>query len=492
MRNSFLILFFSVFTTVVCAQTVSDALRFSSIDPSGTARFMATGGALGPLGADLSVTGTNPAGVGLYRISEFTISPAFFSAGADAGLTAAGTSMRDSRSTLNFHNIGVVMTSQPLSPTWKSMNFAITLNNIGNFNRRFSYSGATTGSIAQRWAELANSSGLESFEAGLASDVGAIYFDDFDGNPDDYDIDYEGSEDQLLLKEQTLITKGSATELSFALGANYNNRVMIGLSIGVPIINFEYESVYTEQDERSPTGGNVPFFESLEYRDQYTTTGGGINAKLGVIVRVNQALRLSGAIHTPTGYTFEDELETTLINNSFEDPEEMGNLFGGEATSTGLFEYRLRTPWRFFGGAGLILGRNGFVSAEVELVNHGNNEFRYDGFQASEDAVNGDIAQSLENVLNLRLGGELVLKDIYRVRGGIGIFPSAFAGDDTRRYSLSTGAGIRQERYFFDLAYRYTTFDELFFPYNTQEAELQEVNTEFDLHRIVLTFGVKF
>lgn len=480
-----------LFVHYLQAQTVEDALRLSSFDPSGTARFMAVGGALGPLGADMSVTGTNPAGIALYRTSEFTITPALFLAGTDAQLTATQDITQDNRTNFNLHNIGVVMTSQPIGRKWKTLNMAITLNNVGNFNRQFSYRGATNGTIVQRWQELANDPnvGLDNFEAGLAFDAGAIY--DIDDNPDDYEIDYEGFENQLLNRAQTVTNRGTISELSFALAANYDEIVMIGLSVGLPIVNFEYESQYSEQDETSPFGGNVPFFESLEYNDEYNTTGGGINAKLGVIVRASQALRFGGAVHTPTAYNLEDEFETELINNYFADPDESGDFVGGEAVSTGLFEYRMRTPWRFFGGAGLILGKNGFISGEVEIVDYNSNEFRFDGFDANEIGVNGDIDQRLTDVVNLRLGGEFVYED-FRFRLGFGTFPSAFVADDTRRNSFSAGAGYRKNKIFLDLAYRYTSFDEFFFPYFTETAVLQEVQTQYGLNRLLFTFGVKF
>ncbi|MEO0352031.1 MAG: hypothetical protein AAF282_18500 [Cyanobacteria bacterium P01_A01_bin.15] len=489
LRKTFLLFILVGTTALVSGQTFNDALRFSAIDPSGTARFMAVGGALGPLGADLSVTGTNPAGIAMFRRSEFTVTPSMFLSGADAQLTAVGTNTRDNRSTFNFHNLGVVMTSEPSARGWSTLNMAITLNNIGNFNRRFTYSGSTSGTIAQRWQELANTAGIDNFEAGLAFDAGAVY--DIDDDPNDYEIDYEGAEGQLLEKGQTVTESGSITELSFAFAANYNERLMIGLSIGVPIITYEYESVYTETDEKSPLGGNVPFFESLEYSDGYTTTGGGINAKLGLIYRVNQTFRVGGAVHTPSAYTLEDEFETSLVNNYFADADESGDFIGGEAMSTGLFEYDYRTPWRFFGGAGVILGRNGFVTAEVELVNHGGSRFGYDQFPEDEEAVNADISDFLDNVVNLRLGGEFVYNQ-FRFRGGIGTFPSAFVGDDTRRTTLSAGVGYRAETYFFDVGYRYSTDENLFFPYDTQNAVLQEVSVDSGLSRFLLTFGAKF
>ncbi|MEO0874492.1 MAG: hydrocarbon degradation protein, partial [Bacteroidota bacterium] len=59
-----------IFSLSINAQNFSDALRYSNFDPIGTARFMGTGSALGPLGADFSVMSTNPAGLGWLRKSE--------------------------------------------------------------------------------------------------------------------------------------------------------------------------------------------------------------------------------------------------------------------------------------------------------------------------------------------------------------------------------------------------------------------------------------
>ena len=59
------------------SQTSADALRYSFITPGGTARFVSMGGAFGALGADFSAIGYNPAGLGVYRSSEFTITPRF-------------------------------------------------------------------------------------------------------------------------------------------------------------------------------------------------------------------------------------------------------------------------------------------------------------------------------------------------------------------------------------------------------------------------------
>ena len=54
---------------------VDNALLFSTNKYGGTARFVGMGGAFGALGGDFSSISINPAGLGVYRSSEFVFSP---------------------------------------------------------------------------------------------------------------------------------------------------------------------------------------------------------------------------------------------------------------------------------------------------------------------------------------------------------------------------------------------------------------------------------
>ncbi len=490
-RISLLIAFWVTALTAAYSQNVSDILRFSSFDYSGTARFIATGGAMGPLGADLSVAGTNPAGLAQFRRSEFAISPTLFFSNTDSRLeNAVGSGFLEaSRTAFNLHNIGAVVTSRPRSQKWTTMNFAFGINNLANYNRSFVYEGATPGSIAQRWQELANSGlGLNDYETDLAERAGVLYDFEEDGV---YEIDYAEAPDALLFRRQEVTEKGSASELSLSLAGNYDERLMIGLTVGVPFVSYRVTREYTEADDSSVQGGNVPWFESLAYREEVETTGAGINAKLGMIFRLHQAFRLSGAIHTPTAFTLDDTYRSTLTNNYYEDADETGAFIGGEAESSGGFNYDITAPWRYFAGAGFIFGAHGFLTAEMEFVDFTEAKVGYDGFFEEEQQLNQAVRNDLKNVVNVRLGAEAVY-DIFRFRAGLGIFPSAYQNDDTRRYAFSGGIGIRETDYFIDLAYRRLTVEEQYLPYVADNAPLQEVFNESGLNRLVLTIGAKF
>ena len=52
------------------AQDLYKVEALSGSDLNGTARYVGMGGAMSALGADLSVMGSNPAGIGMYRRSD--------------------------------------------------------------------------------------------------------------------------------------------------------------------------------------------------------------------------------------------------------------------------------------------------------------------------------------------------------------------------------------------------------------------------------------
>src|SRR5512137_2926767 len=77
-RIAFTIITAAIAFTGVFAQNVNDALRYSQIFYTGTARFMSMGGAFTALGGDLSTLTQNPAGLGVFRSSEISVSPQLF------------------------------------------------------------------------------------------------------------------------------------------------------------------------------------------------------------------------------------------------------------------------------------------------------------------------------------------------------------------------------------------------------------------------------
>ncbi|MCO6477571.1 MAG: hypothetical protein J5I94_13150 [Phaeodactylibacter sp.] len=491
MANRMLSLFVVYLFTMLglSAQNSFDALRYSNFQVGGTARSIGSGGALGALGADFSVLSTNPAGMGWYRRGEFVLSPTFYNARTTSTLTndPDGFATKESRNNFNFNALGVVVAGNPRSPDWPTFNFGIGINRLANFHQEFIYEGVSEGSIILAHQEQANGpNGISDFESGVSIDAQALY----DLEPQDgfYESDMELAPEAPIFRRQDVISRGSINELVFSFAGNYKERILLGATIGVPFLRYEEDKTYREEDQGAGDG-DVPLFDDLEYTEELNTTGTGINLKVGMIFRAHQALRLGLAVHTPTAFRMEDAFRTSMAYN-FTYPD--GEVVNGFAESPdGLFEYRLRTPWRVIGSGGLIVKKNGFLSAEVEYVNYGNNEFRYDGFIDAERDVNNSIANDFEPAMNIRLGGEIAY-EIFRFRAGLGIQQSPFANDDTTNKTYSAGFGIREKNFSLDFAYRLRQNEELFIPYQAFESPEQLVINEGSFNTFAFTLGFRF
>ncbi len=464
------------------AQNSTDALRYSMLDFGGTARAVGTGSALGALGADFSVMSINPAGLAWYRRAEFIFTPGVAASSVQSQLVNAEDNRftEDNRAVFNLSSLGTVIASRPSSNEWTTFNFGIGFNRIADFNQRVYFRGASKGSIIDRFLEIANSdAGLSDFESNLAYNAEAIYDLNDDGF---YESDFELEPNAIIDREQTIISKGSISEMGMSLAGNYKDRVLLGITLGVPFVSFTEEKTYLEIDN----GDEVPFFDNLQYRENLTTTGIGVNAKLGIILRPHQAVRLGAAVHTPTAYSLEDNYKSALTYNYTD-----GDAFTGRDSTDGLFEYKLRTPWRFIGSAGIVIGKYGFLSGEVEWIDYGKNRFNFDSFTSEERIANDSISSILTNAMNVRLGGELAY-DIFRFRAGFGLHYSPYTDDDTINNSFSAGFGIREQNFFIDFAYRRRTFEEGYIPYLTSQSPEQLVNNETNNDQFLLTLGFKF
>ena len=77
MKIKILVIALAISATIVNAQNEIDALRYSTHELSGTARYSAMGGAFGSLGGEFSGLSSNPAGIGMYQFSEISFTPCF-------------------------------------------------------------------------------------------------------------------------------------------------------------------------------------------------------------------------------------------------------------------------------------------------------------------------------------------------------------------------------------------------------------------------------
>jgi len=499
------LLIFSI-TNFMSAQSVSDALRFSQIESASTARMAGIGGGMSALGGEFSVINVNPAGLAIYRSSEFSITPSFDLRKTTGTLAGRNNPQIDNNAVaFSFSNVGVVLNSQPRGK-WRTSNFAIGYNRIANFKENFNFEGQSSGSIADQFLELATTldgqpipaQQLDDFLAGPGFDAGAIGdIVDFDNNLITYFNDFEEAEPGAqITRLQNLRRQGSISELSLSLAGNYQNKFLIGGTIGIPLLNYSQSREYEEFDPGTEPDGNVPFFENLQFTDTLNTGGVGINVKMGMIYWPTPKIRIGAAVHTPTFYKLTDYYDTS-VNYTYTD--------GGQTISGGglpaeprTIDYGFRTPWRFIGSGGLIVPKVGLLSAEVEYVNYGANKYNLDKDGNSVfdldrgDLVNEEIKDELQSALNIRVGAEYMIER-FLVRAGYNWLGTASVDRDESRSRISLGGGYRADRYYLDFAYVRGSTESEYSPYNLRDnAAEQRVDRELSSNKILFTFGYRF
>jgi hypothetical protein len=491
MKRYLLPVLFLSCSAISYSQQALDALRYSFLQPGGSARYLGAGGAFGALGAEFSTLSENPAGLAMYRTNEFSVTPSLHFARTNATLQGSNDVYTEKKSSFGFDNIGLVFKTTPQSEKWKAFNIGIGLNRVANYNQSAYYKGSANGSILNGWLADANSAAPDAFSSQLAIDAKAFYPENNTSNVLTSDFETNPNQNPLLNRTHTVSTRGSMNELVFSMAGNYDEKLMIGGTIGVPIINYHLEGEYKELDPGGALDGNVHFFDNLTYGDYLQTSGVGINGKFGFIYKISQMFRIGGAIHTPTYLRLTDTYSNTL---NYVYDEGSGSQNNSANSPDGTFDYRLHTPWRAIGSASVVFNKIGFISGDVEFVDYTANAFVLTsdvnniGNKDLERSLNNEIQRKFQQAVNLRFGGELAL-DKFRLRAGLGMLGKPLVADGSGfNMAYSLGAGIRSDAFYLDLGYRRYGGKGLIQPYGGSPA----ANTDVVVNDILLTLGFKF
>lgn len=491
----YLILFVSLFWGSIInldAQLAADALRFSTYNYGGsTARSMGAGNSIGALGADYSVLSINPAGLGMYRRGEFLLTPAVGFTKTSALLSGTEVATNRTNTDFNITNMGMVFTSTPRDNNWKTFNVGLGFNKIADYEQTFYYEGKTPATVVDRFLDVANDTGLDDFEAGLAFDANAIYperegSERFIGDFSDLAAEFP------ISKNQQVERAGTMNEVVLSFAGNYKEKLLVGMTVGVPILSFTETKIYGESDIDAD---EIPLFNELEYIERLSIEGSGLNVKLGLIYRLSQTIRLGAAIHTPSYLRLTDRFSTELTY-SFTEPGAAEN--NTNVTSPiGTFDYNLNTPWRYFAQAGFVLGRSGFISTELIYTDYGSSNFNLTRASnnpddvAYQDVLNQEVNNSFQSAIDMKIGGELALQRL-RLRAGYQLGTSAVTNRDEWSGVISLGGGIRGENTYLDLVYQRATRSEQYTPYLTSLGNAPVISNQTTTNRYMMTIGYKF
>ncbi|MBC7903497.1 MAG: hypothetical protein H7Y27_08740 [Gemmatimonadaceae bacterium] len=494
------------------AQIPEDALKFSWNAPGGTARNQGIGGAMGSLGGDLSTLFVNPAGLGFYKTGEFVISPGFSFLNSKSNFRGSANSAKDNG--FNLGTSGFVFGSGNNRGNWAGTAFGVAVTRSANFNNQVFYKGNNDFSSFSEQYALELSESNVSIDNVFSSNLSlptkmAVYtylIDTFRAAGGGLEV--RGRPEFLALRDQQnrITTTGGITEIAMGFAANKGDKFYIGGSVGLPIVNYERRTEYIETDATGNTDNDFAF---SRYEETYKTKGLGLNAKLGLIVKPVEQVRLGLAIHTPTIYGLTDQVTAKMVTDveKLFGPNDAGvDSIGSDyyyGNKPGEFKYDMTSPWRIMLSGSYVLRetqdvsqQRGFLTADIEYVNYRSN--RYSTAEEVDDdsyyeGVNKGVKEYYKGTFNFRAGGELKFTTIM-ARLGFAYYGNPYKDKELkgRKIFLSGGLGYRNKGYFVDLAYVLGLTRDASFPYRLADKQNTFAALKNNSSNIALTVGLKF
>lgn len=505
----------------VMAQETYENANLATEDLNGTARYVGMGGAMEALGADISTIGTNPAGIGLFRHST---------ASASFGLVSqsdARNFANSNKTNMSFDQIGFVYSSRMGRSSFvnfgfnyhKSRNFNYILNAAGNMGadasqHKTSYNKGAAGMDLY----IKNDEILSNDYA--YSQVDYLYYNTIIYNPmvdPDAPYGYYGAQQYMMDRKNT----GYIGEYDFNISGNLNDRVYLGLTVGIHDVHYKGYSEYAELFADNSVGlGGVLMEDSREI------TGTGFDVKAGVIFRPveESPFRVGLSVHSPTWYDLTSRNYTALL---VDDSNANPNLYNGAGglSIDNSYDFKLYTPWKFGVSLGHTVGNYLALGASYEYSDYGSIDSRVnDGYDYygntssySDSEMNRHTEQTLKGVSTLKLGAEFKPDATLAIRLGFnyvspmynkygvkdGTLASYGVSDQSATdytnwkdtYRITAGLGYRIGKLSLDLAYQYSQTDGTFSPYYdaldaTNVADAVSVSNK--RHQLLFTMGYTF
>lgn len=339
---------------------------YDNISSLGTARYSAMAGSMGALGGDASVLNTNPAGLGVFITDDVSASLAINSNKSTASLAGKSTSQNTSKVNLGSAN-GVLSFQTKENSAWKFVNVGINYV-TQNVNDKLQSPG--NANITQAIIPQGQTS------------------------PSDYNI-FEGH-----LYE----TIGHRSKLNLGIGGNYDNKIYIGAAVNFSSVNIEQ---YDEVKVSSLNTRTSKYF--TKQNTPYIEEGDGFSLSLGVIGKLNNAVRLGAAIESPTWYSIDREYNFYSRNSL--------GLSQNSYTENRTF----RTPTKLTLNGAFIPNKHFAFNVDYR-VDLGKPNF---GGGAADVQLNNFYESTYKAQHEVRIGGEYRIKS-FRVRGGYAFTTSPF------------------------------------------------------------------
>ena len=451
-----------------------DVQRFAERSTIGTARYVGMGGAMTAIGGDPSAAMVNPAGLGLYRRSEISVS---------IDETIDNTQQVGSNDTYQRTRFA----APQISAIWAwgnsqkqrglvYNNFMFSLNRLANFNRDIVVKGADMGMVPTI-CNITNDEGgvseeflvnkpWDDVEIGWLSILGyeAYLIDPIENNKWKPAVDF--TDGSLSISET-----GTSDQYTLSWAGNISNQWYIGIGLNIPTINYTKHTSLREENKQNSS--------SAELKSMFHVSGVGVSGSFGLIYRPIQALRIGASMQTPT-----------ILSLSRQSTGDMYSTIAGQkyevlTPESGVMDIDIASPLRTSVSVAGQLGKIGLIAVQYDYA-HSN---------------------EMEDIHTLRMGAEAQVTRGLFLNAGY-VYESSFMKEDPKwllgyneirtdmdyRYTAATqyasaGIGYRSAVVVAQLAYQYGW--QLLHQYAT-EFQNKATNVHTHTHRIVATLAWRF
>lgn len=508
--KSYLPIIAVLLTLTTAAQNPDYSLRMAWFNQNGSARNVATGGVMGSLGGEITANHVNPAGLGLFKTNEFVLSPGFFL--NNNKFNYRGTDTLNSKNNFGYGASGLILSSNyKRNSKWTSSAFAISVNQLASYNNRIQFKGFNNmSSFSEQYLEeltrdLADTNAALSNYIFGSSLAFRTFLIDTANNASGNFIGY-----QSLVPLSTgvnqhydAITRGGYHEIALGMAGNMEDKLYVGGSLTIPVIHYTRDLVYRETDATNDPNNQFNYFE---FKEQFTSNGLGIGAKLGTIYKPKEYWRIGFAFHTPQFITFKDRVRASMTANTESyaglKSENSDNLNSG---NPGNSNYNLITPWRAIISASYVFReikdtrrQRAFISADLEYVNYRGSRFSAEDKNDQAlvnyyNLLNNVVKDTYKGNINFRLGGELKLHTImFRLGGAYYGSPYKESELKAHRIMATGGIGYRDKGIFIDLSYAHAFNRDVQFAYRLNDKPNTFADQRGSRGTVMMTFGFKF
>jgi len=517
MRKVILLTVATLIGLQVYSQNEMDAERIISGGLSGTARVQAMGGAFSAAGGDFTSASLNPAGLALYKRSDFMITTGLRFVRNQAAYL--GQQETEYRNRLGLTNLGLVLyggyrpysdygRAQEKGPKLRSYAFSVGFNQLENFYRQTRGMGFNeNNSFSSYLASRAQGTRPEQLPFGSLAEMGYYVWliDPMQGDS----TMYNAAAPNNVLQSVNRTEKGRLNEWNFGLSGNFEDFLYMGLSVGIRSLDYGSTYTFQEEDSKNIHGGWGAYnantqdsvgFNSLQYSERFTTNGSGVNVGFGVIVRPSDFARLGLSVQSPTWYSLNDQYTNSMSNTS--DLNQNYSVSSRE----GYFEYNFTSPYKVTGGVSFVIAQSLLLNADVDVLDYRTARFNSNTYAFRTE--NQNIQNMFDRAYNYRMGAEYKYGPLY-FRGGFAWFDPVMndlgntytdmVSNGTMRVNagrrnITGGFGYREESFYIDLGLVNQRFQDKYSVYSgggLNGLAPVLVNT-VSRNTYLMTFGLRF